>query len=555
MQASLADAYDAGLRGDFAPMATIAGALTGRSDAEARAWLDASRGLGWFGAPTRTEGSPVDVRALGALRGQPAPALDLAARALAHAARAAAISFDRARVDRARQAMEQLLSGAGPDAAEARAWSAIVDGWSCVLQGTPVDATLESAGRDGTRLGRADLVIEAIAVRALLPTASVADAVAASRRASRMSRTEALPQSEYLANLALARNRRLDGKPHLATRILRALLAVAPAAWRAWLDWELTLSTGAASQLAREAQTGPAPRLDAMLEAARSGDPARYDRAHDEVSGLVASAEPLRADLAAVHAVVDPRVSLEQAPTDLVAWIRGEGTEPPRGLLGLVLDESLAPVPVCVLSPAMGASRRLLGPGAPLARALHQPIEPAGAEGTQLRTDSTIAALALARPYAVAEELLFRVLYGFAYEPARHQAVRDTLYARARKRIAPAKLERDGQKIWLTHEGALLVPDPRCAPPAEMKILLVLAERAGAAAKDVATELGIPLRTAQDALARLAEDGAVRKERAKLRLTYVLADTTFSEPPAVARPAYGRQRRPARRLSVGRRAE
>ena len=49
-------------------------------------------------------------------------------------------------------------------------------------------------------------------------------------------------------------------------------------------------------------------------------------------------------------------------------------------------------------------------------------------------------------------------------------------------------------------------------------------------AKDAAKLLGIPVRTAQDGLRRLVDDGVCRAEKVGRRLEYHLEDTTFREP-------------------------
>ena len=89
-------------------------------------------------------------------------------------------------------------------------------------------------------------MLEASALRTLSTAerGDISAALAIARRVSRMARTESLPQSEYLANLVLARIRRLDNKPHLATRILHALYSVAPSPWLPWLAWEIVQATG-----------------------------------------------------------------------------------------------------------------------------------------------------------------------------------------------------------------------------------------------------------------------------------------------------------------------
>jgi predicted DNA-binding transcriptional regulator YafY len=58
----------------------------------------------------------------------------------------------------------------------------------------------------------------------------------------------------------------------------------------------------------------------------------------------------------------------------------------------------------------------------------------------------------------------------------------------------------------------------------------MLAERGSASAKDAAGELGISLRSAQAALAELAQSGACDAQKDGRNVAYVVEDTVFSEP-------------------------
>jgi hypothetical protein len=339
-----------------------------------------------------------------------------------------------------------------------------------------------------------------------------------------MARTESMPQLEYLASLVLARVRRLTGQPHLSARIISALLGVATPPFRPWLAWELLLAQGHADRI-----DGLAPAaLAALLDAARTGDADAFDAATIRARAAAASFAPLADDVAHLVPAIAPSRALDEAPASVASFCRGESDDAPRGLTGVCGTDEPG---VWVLARVGGEARRVLSPGLGLARR-HVSADDAGdADGKQLRTESTIAVLALAGPSGIDEGDLFRRLYGFEYEPTRHQAVRGVLYNRVRKCLADrADLVRRDGRVLLACQTDLLVPDPRCTPPPELRILRVLAERRRAAPKDVASALGIPLRTAQDALRRLVDDGALRSERAARGLTYILEDTTFSEP-------------------------
>jgi DNA-binding transcriptional ArsR family regulator len=127
--------------------------------------------------------------------------------------------------------------------------------------------------------------------------------------------------------------------------------------------------------------------------------------------------------------------------------------------------------------------------------------------------------------------VLFRSIYGFEYEPAVHQNVRNTLYHRIRSRLGElGELERVDDAVRVTLFEPLIIPDPRCSPPPEVDLLRVLARWGHASAREAAEHLGIPLRTAQKALRRLADDGACRREQKGRHIVYHLEDTTFAEP-------------------------
>jgi hypothetical protein len=537
------EAYDHGLAGDLVAVdRALAGLGGGAAGAEAIAWREALAGIAWFASASPSGPEPVRLASLALLGEEPPPVRDIAARACGHAVRACALRFDLRGLEHAAATLTRLA--ARPGATEAEAWRSIAAGWIAAATARPAADDLETATRHAARLARADLMLEATAVRALA-ACTIGDldtALSAARRVSRMARTESLPQCEYLANLILARVRRIAGAPHLATRISGALLRVASAPWLPWLAWEHTLAHGHAAIALPAVPGAPiAIALQTMLAAARGGDVAVFEDALLRCRAEITSFAPLASDLAAVVVAVDPLASLDGAPLPLVEWTLGRAHPIPCGLLGLAGLEAAEDRPLAWVIAAPGREpRRVLAPGAAIARARWPvALEPPSTDAKQLRTDSGIAALALAGSEGLDEEALFRALYGFPYEPERHQSVRDVLYMRMRKRIAGATLERDRARVRLAHddapEASVLVPDPRCAPPAEHRILRVLAERRLAAAKDVAKALSIPLRTAQDALLKLAEDGAVRREKARVGLQYVLEDTTFSEPTRAAK--------------------
>ncbi len=395
--------------------------------------------------------------------------------------------------------------------ASARGWAAALVG-----DGDAVRDAAETLRQEASTRGWPSEVIEASVLKSI--GASIAgdfdEAVQLARRASRMSRTESLPQEEYLANVVLARFRRMSGKPHLSARILSALLRVATPPWHRWMKWELLLA-GMSPDV-------PSPGAAALMTAiahARAGESdamhAQFELAHEEVAGFHSLAE----DLTTFETLI---VGTESS--------FATGGEPviPRGLAALGVmgaDEEAA----WVLADSQGA-RRVLQPG----RNLHGDRHRLSAtKQRQARTETAIASLLLAGPTGSKEEVFFERIYGFAFEE-RHRNVRDVLYHRVRDRIGDlATLERIDGMVRLVATQPIAVPDPRCSPPAEHSLLLVLASRGFASPRQAADALGIPMRTVQDALKRLAADGACRPVKKGRKLEYHLEDTTFLEPTRV----------------------
>lgn len=406
--------------------------------------------------------------------------------------------------------------------------------WVALFEGRTVDAIEEAKvlGRAAGKLRWAPARIEASSLVALATAErsdALGDALKVARRGSRMARTESLPQEEYLANTVLARLRRLEGKAHLSARILSALLRVASAPWHRWMRWELWLA-GVDVRSGLGAAGGGVGDLAALGEAwlfegEVGGAETRWRRLLEVVTPcrfLLRDARVL-GSLAALTESSDPEVR---------DFVRGASDVVPRGLsaLGARLGTDAA----CVVSDGHRGWRVL------------SPARPAHARGfaegsaRQARTETAIAALLLAGRGGVEEEVLFARLYGFAYDPLRHRGVRDVLYTRIRKRSeGVAELRRDDGRVTLVHGGLLVVSDPRPSPPPELALLQVLATTEIRSASAAARVLGIPLRTAQDALRRLAEDGACQVVKRGKRCEYRVEDTTFLEPTQVAPLAPG----------------
>ena len=526
MNASPRTSYHAALRGDMASARAARAALDPARELD-RAWATTLDALMAF-ATSRGMEEALGDRALERLVFGDADARAVGAIACAHVARARALAFDPAGLERAHARIAQLTEGL--DEPVALGYRDVVRAYVDVLAGRPTAVDLESVVRSSTHDGVAELALEAMALRSLdsLESGDVDGALALARRASRMGRTESIPLLEHLVNLVLARVRRASGQPHLATRILTALLAVSSAPLRPWLTVELSLARGERTPLEGDIPGSEVSHaLGRALDAAWAGRLEAFDAEIRALEQLLAACLPYARDVERLRAAIDPRATI---PSWLAEFSRGESHAAPHGLGGLAEPVLARSGHVAwVLAPLDSPARRILATGVALAHAVSG-ARVLDESAASLRTDSAIATLLLAGPHGIDEDVFFRRLYGFDYEPDRHQSVRGVLYARVRKRIEPAELVRDAGRVTIARDGALLAPDPRCTPAPELGILRVLAERKRAAPKEVAAALGIPLRTAQDFLRRLTEDGAVRAERAARGLHYVLEDTTFSEP-------------------------
>ncbi len=496
------------------------------ADPEARAWALASAALRErVDAPRAVTAAEVRARA----RASDAARLG-AAMAAAEALRSAALAFDGAGVDAHAAALEAV---APPDP-EARAQVSAAALWRAVAQARWAEAAERALPLEAqaSALGAAALVVEAAALRALALASSGAldEATKIARRASRMARTEALPQPEYLAHWVLARVRRLAGAPHLATRILASLRGVAPPAWWPLLAWETTLS-GAAT----ESGPGPAAALGAWVLGLERGDRHGHAARTQRLLHATAGWPSHRADATAWIAAVDPH---HPPPPELHAWTHGLTTLAPPALSGLLGWRGQAP-------PGDSAIAYVLADG-PLRRrvprltfALVDRARVRVEEQSRLkqgRTEMLTAALALAPPEGIDEPTCFASVYGFPYEPEVHKSIFDVLLHRGREHLAGrGTIARGGGRLALALDAPLLAADPRCTRPLGDALLGVIAEQAGASAKDVAKATGVSLRVVQATLQSLVQDGACQQERGGREVRYVVEDTTYSEPTQRAR--------------------
>lgn len=376
----------------------------------------------------------------------------------------------------------------------------MIRAWQMLANGDAADelSHVEAAARQH---GAPDLTIECAVLRALhLMMLDEADAALThARRASRMARTESLPQSEYLAGLVLARTRRLTGLPHLALRISNSLRSLVTPHWHDWLQWEHGLAGG--GDLTRPAIVAAVRARNA----ARSGDVAAKDAALHTAKRALSAFGAIARDVTALQAVLGVDATsaareqrgLETFAGEAYVWCR-------VGLPAQVVRAVSLPANTSVL-PDLGLKGR--------------------------RIATLISALALAGgERAVAE--CFEDVFGFEFIPGAHQGTLDVLLHRARAALADlAELHRDGESIRLSARKAFVVLDPRSRESNDAKILRAIAHAGGAArAKKVASETGLSVRQSQRLLKELAARGSCDVEKRGRELVYCVEDTTFSEP-------------------------
>jgi hypothetical protein len=396
-----------------------------------------------------------------------------------------------------------------------------------------VRAGLEALRRSTREAALSSSLIETEVLSALAGLASgdADEATEAARRASRMARSEASPPDEFLASLALARVRRSTGGSHLAARILGALGGLVSPAFLPWIEWESILA-GAIPEgpLMGEGSTA----LRELIAGALAGDRDRFDTACRDV---VVAADGFRltgVEVADLIAATDPRAAVTPS-TPMQEWLEGRAHVVPHGLHGIAIarttaDDEGATIGY-VVSREGQTGRRVLGIGVPLASATgaHPTIlEPS--RRPQERTDAAVAFLTM-RGTRVDEREFFRELYGFDYQPVLHTSILSSLIHRIRTTTeTAAMLDRDDGRLRLRPRGTLIAWDPRCHRPLEDRLLSQLAVGGAGTARDVASRLGVPLRTVQAVLGDLVESGACRRQRKGRSIEYEVEDTTFSQP-------------------------
>ncbi len=461
------------------------------------------------------EGSGVALRAARARVGlEPMPALgeiEAAGSSLAAslAARHAVAGLDAAALTKA-AALATRLAQDDREQIEAE----LATAWSQHFGGAP---TFDVARALEARASRARIAPAVIDAATLVASAALTEqsrelATTHARRASRMARTEGLPCEEYLAHLVLARARRHLGRPHLSARIVTAIARVAPARWRSWLAIELRLS-GAGDMAARVRARGSDGALDpAAVDALLRGDGHAIDAWR--------SVAPLDLELRELGCAIDPSAP---AAGPLASFLRGEVHDLPGALSGLANEGH----GLVVLARPDASARRVLWTDA-----LGDVVDLGQRDGAkQHRREAALAQLAFAGEEGLANDELFRRVWGFQFTPHLHQGVLDVLLHRLRAALGDAgELVRKDKQVRLVVRQPVVLKDPRIETSLEDAVLRALALRGEARARELAEDLSVPLRTVQQALSRLVEGEECHRVGEGQAISYRVEDTTFREP-------------------------
>jgi hypothetical protein len=425
---------------------------------------------------------------------------------------------------------------------EGTLWLLVANAWASYLGLSNPDRLEATASMEQVRLRAGELKLAALVVESTVLIGLLAlsggmqtDARTLLRRAALMAQSEALPQSQYLAHLALARLRRYERRPHLAARILGSLRKVAPSSWRAWLDWESVLSgLNRMNNDASPAVRGPAQWLEQGLVAATAGDRERFLKQMSQAKESLAGWADLQGELQTVQGCLDPLMPIDTLPQDVRAWVQGQGDLIPRGVDSIVFGRNDPELTVaCVFAAPTFAPRRLLSAGSALLGENFKGALPR-VQRNNARIETAAAALALAGSAGLDEAEMWRRVYGFQFVIDLHRGTLEVLIHRLRERWGDtAKINRREGGFCFQPEVPMFIVDPRGMPSVDALILKLFSERGTASARAAADALVVPLRTVQTALAELVAEGHLRVEGKGRSVSYVLEDTVFAEPTQV----------------------
>lgn len=273
-----------------------------------------------------------------------------------------------------------------------------------------------------------------------------------------------------------------------------------------------------------------ADSLDRLVEAYRVGDRSLAAQHHSELTAVMLRGVPFARDVQLIRDTTDPAVPPERSHPVAREWIRGEQDAPPAEILGLgsVAAEGGDQTTAWVVAHPERQARRIFALGAALAE---RPPVMDPKRSRPGRVETTIAALALAGDAGIERTDLFRTVYGFDYVAKLHKATFKVLRHRVRTQLGShGELRVADDQVALVVFEPFRVADPRCVQPLSDLVLRVLARTGGGSAKSAATSLGVSLRTAQQALQELVEDGVCHQQRRGRSVEYRVEDTTFSSP-------------------------
>lgn len=402
----------------------------------------------------------------------------------------------------------------------ARAWATLD------IQQVPSLTSLAELEASARRDGLAEFVLEAAALTALVQARTdINDAMRTARRASRMARTEAFPQLEYLVNATLAHMRRLAGRPFLAARIATTLRAVCSPSWKSWLDWEIFAAgiipswSGLSSPLAKAASEFVEECFDVNVP----------HPGHALSTFIGDRLSFLGEDLSLLTVGIDADADTSDD------WFIGATDDLPGSIVGFAAYRGHAPETESALAyvrvTSSGRARRVLPLGFARAQSMVEVVLEQG-QRKEARLASLAAALALAGKGGLADSECFERVYGFPYAAGPHRDAFKVLVHRTRTYLEPVGIiERSDGRIRLLNRVSFLVPDPRCTQRSKDRVLKVLAARnTGLTARETAALANVSLRLAQASLRELVDDEICELDRVGREVRYAIVDTTFRRP-------------------------
>lgn len=534
-------AYDGATRGDFRSSLEVLPVLRASETQGAEGWALVLEAQRWHAEPDAAR--MPELQDCAQFAEADLATREAAALACVEGAKRAVLGHD---VEQLRGWVDLASSLAeGADGSRLSCWIAINKAWLALGEGDAESVTrlAQEASELASENNIAPARIEATVIQAYAAErqGDVAQATSLARTAVRMARTEDLPQWQYLAGVALARMRRLNGTSHLTARILRPMLKVAPRPWHAWIAWEAlmagALSLGESIELSdQEDPAGSTRDLQRLLKSAVGGDIQAFESAAANLAQLDGWKSRVD-DAQLVLLALDATQPLPDHGSPLGGWSSWRESAPPAAIRGLCIDLNTdpgdpGPAAFVIAGPRDSdgclTPRRIAGLAEPL---LSREARIERIKGKFERNLTTLATIALSGTAGIDKAELFRSVYGFEYEPEPYRGLFNSLIHRARQVLGEhGSLVTEGDVCRLDLAHTLVIPDPRCGQSVEDLVLRVIARTNASTTKDTSENLGAPLRTVQRAIRRLVDDGSLVAERDGKLFYYHVEDTTFSEP-------------------------